>query len=74
MNASTIQKLRDLLSQDHWDSAVELLTRADPGGVADFFMGLPYEQQQVLFRAIPIDLAGALVSHFPYRRGECHTH
>jgi NitT/TauT family transport system ATP-binding protein len=66
MNSSTIQKLRDLLSQGHWDSAAELLARADPGGVADFFMGLPYEQQQVLFRAIPIDLAAALTSRFPY--------
>ena len=66
MKASTIQKLRELLLRDRWDSAVELLARADPSGVAHFFLNLPYEQQQALFRAIPIDLAAALVSHFPY--------
>jgi NitT/TauT family transport system ATP-binding protein len=29
-------------------------------------MGIPFEQQQVLFRIVPVDFAAALIPHFPY--------
>jgi NitT/TauT family transport system ATP-binding protein len=59
-------KVRDALSQGQWDQAVAMLQRLDPAVAAGFMMGLPFEEQQVLFRVMPDDFAATLVSHFPY--------
>jgi len=66
MNPPGAEKVRDALSQGHWDHAVELLQQLDPAAAADVMMGLTFEEQQVLFRVMPDDFAAALVSHFPY--------
>ena len=52
--------------KDIGTSAVALLQQLDPAAAADVMMGLPFEEQQVLFRVMPDDFAAALVSHFPY--------
>ncbi|MGD1211840.1 MAG: AAA-associated domain-containing protein [Candidatus Acidiferrales bacterium] len=64
--AEPLQQLRDLLAQSHWDAATELLRKHDPGEAADAILRLPFEQQRLLFRHLPVDLAAALAEHFPY--------
>ncbi len=66
MNGSTAEKLRDLLAQGRPENAVGLLQRLDPEVAADSLMRLPFEQQQVIFRALPVDFAAALISRCPY--------
>ncbi|MGD0436246.1 MAG: AAA-associated domain-containing protein [Bryobacteraceae bacterium] len=66
MNQPAADKLRVVLSQSRWNEAIALMESADPDDVADLMMELPFEQQQELFRAFPIDLAAKLVPVFPY--------
>ena len=46
--------------------AVALLQQLGPAAAADVMMGIPFEEQRVLFRIMPDDFAATLVSHFPY--------
>jgi len=62
----TADKLQEILSQGRHEVAAQLLQRTDPSLAADLFMALPYDGQRDLFRALPIPLAAALVSEFPY--------
>ena len=57
--------MRDALSQGHWDRAVALLQQLDPAAAADVMMGLPFEEQQVLFRIMPDDFAAFWSATFP---------
>jgi len=59
-----IEKLRDLCSEGRWKDAVYLLLGQDATAVADFMMSLPFEEQQALFRAMPIDFAASLMGQF----------
>jgi NitT/TauT family transport system ATP-binding protein len=59
-------KVRDALSQGDWEGAVALLQQLGPAVAADVMMGLPFEEQRVLFRVMPDDFAATLVSRFPY--------
>jgi|SRR5580704_15790538 NitT/TauT family transport system ATP-binding protein len=58
--------LRDAVSQDRWNEAVALLQTSDAPCAAEAMDELPFDQQQSLFRHLPLDLAAALVVHFPY--------
>lgn len=66
MNAPTAEKLREFLSQGRAEHAVTLLQRLDPNVAADSMMRIPFEEQQIVFRALPVDFAATLISHFPY--------
>ncbi len=66
MDPQPAEKLREILSQGHWDQAVGLLQRLDPTVAANLFMSIPFEEQRVLFRASPVDFAATLASRFPY--------
>jgi len=66
MSELTTEKLRELVSQGRSEHAVTLLQRLDPDSAADSMMRIPFEEQQILFRALPVDFAATLVSHFPY--------
>jgi NitT/TauT family transport system ATP-binding protein len=66
MKSPGADKVRVALSQGQWDQAVALLREIDPAAAAEIIMGLPFEEQRVLFRVIPDDFAATLVSHFPY--------
>ena len=57
-----------------WDAAVALLQQFDPAAAADLIMGMPFEQQRVLFRVIPDDFAANLVSQFPYYHSYVFLH
>jgi NitT/TauT family transport system ATP-binding protein len=59
-------KVREVVSQGRWDQAVALLQQLDPAAAAHALMDLPFEEQQVLFRVMPVDFAAALISYFPY--------
>jgi NitT/TauT family transport system ATP-binding protein len=64
--ADPIQKLRDLVTQVRSDLVTEVLRRQRPDEAANEVMALPFEQQQRLFRHMPVDLAAALVGQVPY--------
>jgi NitT/TauT family transport system ATP-binding protein len=58
--------LRNALSQARWDEAAELLRSSDSAAAAAALDELPFEQQQLLFRHLPLDLAALMLPHFPY--------
>src|SRR5450755_1139078 len=60
------EELHTILSQGRWDRAVTILHRLDPTVAADAFLSLSYEEQQVLFRRLPVEFAAQLASIFPY--------
>jgi len=59
-------KVCEMLSHGQWDQAVTLLQQVGPAAAAELMLGIPFEDQQVLFRIIPVDFAAALISNFPY--------
>jgi NitT/TauT family transport system ATP-binding protein len=66
MSSSIAERLRDAVSQAHWNVAVALLQTSDALQAAEALGDLPFEQQQSLFRHLPMDLAAAVVAQFPY--------
>ena len=55
-----------MLSRGELDRAVALLQRLDLNVAADVFIGLPIEEQEILFRRLPTEFAAALAPIFPY--------
>jgi NitT/TauT family transport system ATP-binding protein len=66
MTAPIAEKLRDAVSRADWNVAVALLHTSDAIQAADALGELPFEQQQSLFRRLPLDLAASVVAQFPY--------
>jgi NitT/TauT family transport system ATP-binding protein len=66
MTSPILERLRDAVSQAHWNEAVALLQTSDVVDAADALGHLPFEQQQSLFRHLPLDLAAKVVAQFPY--------
>jgi Mg/Co/Ni transporter MgtE len=66
MTRPRAEELQTILAQGRLDRAVSILQRLDPTVAADTFMDLPYEQQQILFRRLPIQFAARLAPIFPY--------
>ena len=66
MKSAITDRLRDAVSQGHWDEAVALLRTSETAQAAKALSELPFDQQQSLFRHLPLDLAAAVVAHFPY--------
>jgi NitT/TauT family transport system ATP-binding protein len=66
MTSPLAEKLRDAVSQAHWNEAVALLQTSEVVHAADALGKLPFEQQQSLFRHLPLDLAADVVAQFPY--------
>jgi NitT/TauT family transport system ATP-binding protein len=60
------QQLRDLLAHARWNAAIELLRRHSPEEASKAVMALPFDQQRLLFRRLPINLAATLIGQFPY--------
>ena len=58
--------LRRLLNRQQWTEAISLLKSVPRQSAAQLFSSLPDEQQQGLFRLLPVDLAASLLSGFPY--------
>ena len=66
MNSPIAERVQNAVSQAHWDEAVALLQTSDAVQAAAALGNLPFEQQQSLFRHLPLDLAAAVVAQFPY--------
>jgi Mg/Co/Ni transporter MgtE len=64
--AEPIQQLRDLLAHARWKAASEVLRRYNPEEASKAVMVLPFDQQRLLFRRLPLDLAAILIGQFPY--------
>src|SRR5579871_2282158 len=61
-----VDKLRAILARGNWDEATTLLEKLEPNVAADLFLSLPFEDQEVLFRRLPIARAARVAPLFPY--------
>jgi len=61
-----VDAVREALSQGRTGEAAFRLQQLNPVDAAGACAALPFEQQQLLFRLLPVDFAAGLVSHFPY--------
>jgi len=66
MTQPIAEAVREVLSQGRPDEAATIIQRLEPGAAVGVFTALSFEEQQILFRRLPVELAAALVSHFPY--------
>jgi NitT/TauT family transport system ATP-binding protein len=66
MSSPMGERLRDAVSQARWNEAVALLQTSDAVQAAAALDELAFEQQQSLFRHLPVELAAAVIAHFPY--------
>ena len=65
MTGPPAHKVRTLLAHEDWDQLVAVLLRLDPAVAADFFMEIPVERRETLFRRLPINLAARLAEILP---------
>jgi NitT/TauT family transport system ATP-binding protein len=66
MSSAIRQILRDALAQGRWDEGTTLLRNSDTAQTAEALSTLSFEQQQLLFLHLPLDLAAKVLPHFPY--------
>ncbi|MGA2845657.1 MAG: AAA-associated domain-containing protein [Candidatus Acidiferrales bacterium] len=66
MTPPMAEKLQELLSQRKWEPLFELIRGLSPSAAADLIMGMRFEEQQLLFRQLPIPLAATIINHLPY--------
>ena len=66
MSSPLTEGLQNAVSQSHWDEAAALLQACGAAQAAEALASLPFEQQQRMFRHLPMDLAAAVVTQFPY--------
>jgi NitT/TauT family transport system ATP-binding protein len=64
--SSSSNKLRDCVLSANWSDAVAWLHSLDVATATQELSNLPFEQQQELFRHLPLNLAAALLPHFRY--------
>jgi NitT/TauT family transport system ATP-binding protein len=66
MTPPMAERLQELISQNKWEPAFELLAELKPTAAADLIMTMRFEEQQLLFRQLPIPLAASIINHLPY--------
>src|SRR5580704_19527561 len=66
MSSPIAEQLRDAVSQARWNEAVARLQTSGAAQAAAAVDELPFEQQQSLFRHLPLDLAASVIVPFPY--------
>jgi len=66
MKSPRAEELQTILSHNRWDRAVAILQRLDPTVAADAFLSVRYEDQQSLFRLLPVDFTARLAPILPY--------
>jgi Mg/Co/Ni transporter MgtE len=60
------ERFHDALARTQWDEDAALLQIFQPQDAATTLRNLPFEQQQSLFRRIPLDRAATLLPRLPY--------
>ncbi len=65
MSGELAERLRASFSNGAQEAA-KFLQSVDPRTASDLLLTLNFEEQQILFRALPVDFAAALISQFPY--------
>lgn len=58
--------IHDLVTRERWEEAASALARLSRAEAADVIASLADEQQQKLFSVLPVNVAAAILSHFPY--------
>jgi NitT/TauT family transport system ATP-binding protein len=66
MSSLITERVRNAVLQDHWNEAVALLQICDASQAAEALGSFPFEQQQRLFRRLPLGLAASVITQFPY--------
>ncbi|HEY7405290.1 MAG TPA: AAA-associated domain-containing protein [Candidatus Angelobacter sp.] len=66
MTTSPNTQFHTLASQGRWPEAIDQLSHLPLASAIELVGGLPDEQQQALFRALPIPLAAGILSQLPY--------
>jgi NitT/TauT family transport system ATP-binding protein len=66
MTPPSIDKIRELCTQAHWDAAVALLLQMNTKSAAEFMAPLPFEEERNLFCAMPVAFAASLIGDLPY--------
>ncbi len=66
MKAPPAEELQTILAHGRVDRAAAIVGRLDPAVAADAVMSLPYPEQQILFRRLPVEFAARLAPVFPY--------
>src|SRR5271163_253823 len=66
MKPPRADELQTIVFQGRWERAAGILGQLDPTVAADAFLSLSYEQQQLVFRQLPVELAARLAPVFPY--------
>ncbi len=61
----TIQFI-ELVKQQRWPEIIAALRTLPSADAAAMIESLDHEQQQILFRELPLDLAAVVLGHFPY--------
>lgn len=64
--SSYTQQLQNLLAREQWPEAIALLKSIPLSSAKELFSNLPDDQQQAVFRLLPIELAAKLLTGFPY--------
>lgn len=59
-------EIKELVSQDRWSEIASGLRSMAPAEAATVISELGDEEQQVLFRELPLELAASVLAHFPY--------
>jgi len=59
-------KLHEFVTQQKWESATALLQGLSASDASDLIMAVRFEEQQELFRRLPIPLVASIVNHLPY--------
>ena len=59
-------KLHELVTQRRWEPAIALLQGLSASDASDLIMAVRFEEQQELFRRLPIPLVASIVNHLPY--------
>src|SRR5438477_10857893 len=66
MNSIRSANLREMLAQGRLEHAVTGLQRLDVPAAANVLTGMRFAEQEILFRALPVDFAAKLLARLPY--------
>src|SRR5437016_1534755 len=66
MNSIRSANLREMLAQGRLEPAVGVLQRQDASTAANALAGMPFAEQEILFRALPVDFAAKLLARLSY--------